>query len=127
MAVNKHIQALAAELDLGEYDQDRLQCLWDNRNKMNFIILSVAHVSGSGMSRDFKAGFIYRGEFVRLTHLIAEVTDSKVSQKTNGVSIGGCGMDMGFALLDRFYSRLIPSNSKVRAHELLAVQYYINL
>ena len=124
MSVNKHIQALCSDRGLGSYHQEILQYLWDNRNKSRLITLSIVHVSSSGMSRDIKGGFVHKGAFVDITRLIGNITESKISKKTDGVKIGGCGMDMGFALLDNFYGALIPSNSKVMPYQLKAVQYY---
>lgn len=127
MAVNQHIQALAVELGLSMHKQECLQHLWDNRNEMSLITLSVANMSSSNTTRHFKAGFVYRGSFVRLTNLIAEVTGRQIDDITQGIIVNESAEDQGFVLLEDFYSRLVPKKSNLRAKDFQAVQYYMKL
>ncbi len=57
----------------------------------------VRHVSKSGMSRDISTYVIQDGDLVCLDWAIGTLVGGL---RREGVRIGGCGMDMGFALLD---------------------------
>lgn len=127
MAVNQHIQALAVDLGLSIHKQECLQCLWDNRNEMSLITLSVANTPSSNATTNFKAGFVYRGGFVRLTNLMAEITGRQIDNITKGVIVNESAEDQGFVLLESFYSRLVPKKSNLRAKSFQAVHYYMNL
>ena len=127
MAVNQHIQALAVELGLSIHKQECLQCLWDNRNEMSLITLSVANTPSSNTTTHFKAGFVYRGSFVRLTNLMTEVTGRQIDDITQGIIVNESAEDQGFVLLEDFYSRLVPKKSNLRAKDLQAVQHYMSL
>ena len=127
MAVNQHIQELAIDIGLSKQQQECLQCLWDNRNEMNLITLSAVNESSTGAGKDLKAGFVYRGGFVRLTKLIAKVTGRKTSPITHGVIVDEDTDEPGFVLLDSFYSRLTPKKSRLRAKTFQAVQTYMEL
>jgi hypothetical protein len=58
----------------------------------------VGHVAKSGMSRDIRFYVVTEGELVSLTWAIATIIDAKMHDA--GLRIGGCGMDMRFAVLD---------------------------
>lgn len=61
----------------------------------------LRHVSRSGMSRDISTVVLDRESkrpFLHPDYLIAKATGSTLSRK-EGIKIGGCGMDMGFALV----------------------------
>jgi hypothetical protein len=58
----------------------------------------LLHVSRSGMLRSF-AVLVPEGGTVRdVSGLVARVIGARLHQPTGGVAMGGCGMDMGFAL-----------------------------
>lgn len=69
------------------------------------VFCNVTHVSSSGMSRTIDFYVIENNDLVRITHLIAGAAD--YSMTDNGLRVGGCGMDMRFAVLDSVY----PANS----------------
>ena len=127
MQINKHIALLAEELSLYSYETELLQHVWNNRKKRDSICVNIANVSSSGMSRQFKVMVHYKGQFANITPLIAKVTRTTYNQNKATVSRSGCGMDMGFALLEGFFSYLIPVNQKVFAHQFSAVQHYFYL
>ena len=59
----------------------------------------LRHVSQSGMSRDISVVLIDKdGGILYPDYLVAKATGSTLSKK-QGIKIGGCGMDMGFALV----------------------------
>ena len=72
----------------------------------------LRHVSASGMSRDISLFTIVDGEKVNLTYSVAEVIGEKVrnSHGFNAIRIGGCGMDMGFALVHSLICSLYPTD-----------------
>ena len=61
------------------------------------IYTTVTHVTKTGMTRDIKVRQIKRNRPLNWTYYVANALEYK--QKNNGVRIGGCGMDMGFALV----------------------------
>lgn len=63
------------------------------------VFTKVNHVSASGMFRCISL-YIFRDNEPRMLDYAASViTGYKLSRKHEGVEIGGCGMDMGFALV----------------------------
>ena len=59
----------------------------------------VKHVARSGMSRTIAIYIVKEGDIMDISHLVAGATEYKLI-RDSGVSIGGCGMDMRFALMD---------------------------
>ena len=76
----------------------------------------LRHVSNSGMSRDISVIAIRDNEIYHLDYLVSKLTGYKLS-KNEGVKIGGCGMDMGFALVYSFSSRVFPTGFRYRKNE----------
>ncbi len=59
----------------------------------------LRHVSRSGMSRDISVKVSDgNGGMLHLDYPVAKATGSRLA-KHEGITIGGCGMDMGFALV----------------------------
>lgn len=71
----------------------------DYKRTRQRIYMVVSHVSRSGMRREFQVYTIHKGEMVWLTHSISVVLGWSQG-KTDGVKVDGCGMDMGFHMLD---------------------------
>ena len=124
MKANKHIQALAKEHDLGEHYMELMQALWNGRDKSRFVTTCLMSVSSSGMTRAFKVGFVHKGVFTDITFLVAKITGNKWDRNNGTVKIGGCGMDMAFALVNALYCYLAPNNFKGSASGLSAAQRY---
>jgi hypothetical protein len=60
----------------------------------------LRHVSKSGMSRSIDVYSISEtGEKYRLSYLAKVILDLKFDTNHDGLKMGGCGMDMGFALV----------------------------
>ena len=127
MKINKHIEGLATEYGLGSYEIELLQFVWNKRNQNELFCVNIANVSASGMTRQMKVVVNHKGKFVNITRLICKITDIKYNRNKETLSIGGSGMDMGFAMLENFYSYLIPKNMKVMPYKLNAVQRYFYL
>lgn len=59
----------------------------------------LKHVSRSGMMRSIQVIAIVNNQPLYLGYRIAGILDMPYDEKNEGVKIGGCGMDMGFALV----------------------------
>lgn len=71
----------------------------------------IRHVSRSGMSRDIGVVVMRPGEPVSDLHpnyLVAKAIGARVNKRGDGVVMGGCGMDMGFALVHELSYALYP-------------------
>ena len=64
------------------------------------IYTHVEHVSSSGMYRHIKPMIIRNNEPLTLPWSVAHALGYPYKEKTHSVGIGGCGMDMGFHLVD---------------------------
>ena len=127
MKINKNITELAVNTGYeGDWGQEMLQYMWNNRNKAQLFIASVASVSRNGMNRKIKLGMVYKGSFVDVTHLVAKVTENKFDQDHCAVSVSGCGMDMIFYLLKNLFSRLSAKKGRTQAYRFNAVQSYVS-
>lgn len=66
----------------------------------------IRHVSSSGMSRSIDL-FVFRdNKPVSLTWLCQNVMGWKFDRKNGGIKVSGCGMDMGFHLVNNLSMRL---------------------
>jgi hypothetical protein len=63
------------------------------------IYTVIRHVSNSGMQREISVKMIDSGRIIHLDWLVSTALGKKIG-KNNGVVMKGCGMDMGFALVD---------------------------
>jgi RNA-binding protein YlmH len=70
------------------------------------IYTVLRHVSSSGMQREISVRMIDAGKVISLDWLVATATDRKIG-KHNGLVIKGCGMDMGFHLVDSLNSEFV--------------------
>lgn len=67
----------------------------------------IRHVARSGMSRSIDVISISEdGEHYNLSYWIKTALDMQIDQNNGGVKMGGCGMDMGFALVDHLSYKL---------------------
>ncbi len=105
---------------LTDYDIKLINYIKRNKNKYNLFVCDVEHVSNTGMTRFIKVSMIYKGELVRLNHLIRTVLNQKIHNKYEGIKMTGCGMDMIFALLDNFVSNITND----RGYKFKSVQHY---
>ena len=65
----------------------------------------LRHVSRSGMSRSIS---LISADMQELDYWASRVLGDSIDQKHGGIRIGGCGMDMGFALVYNLSARLFP-------------------
>ena len=127
MKINKNITELAVNAGYeGDWAQQQLQYMWNNRKKPQLFIASVVGVSRNGMNRKIKLGMVYNGSFVDVTPLVAKVTENKFDQNHCAVSVSGCGMDMIFYLLKSLFSRLSSKKGRREAYRFNAVQSYVS-
>jgi hypothetical protein len=70
----------------------------------------LRHVSRSGMSRSISA-IIYdeEGNNYNIDYLVSQMLDCPCDPKNGGVKMGGCGMDMGGALVHALSAYLWPN------------------
>lgn len=68
------------------------------------VFCSVGSVAKSGMSRRIKLYVAIDGDIIRISHLAAKILESNLND--NGIRIDGCGMDMGFAMVNDLEYRL---------------------
>jgi len=70
----------------------------------------LRHTSRSGMSRSIS---LFKGD-ADITYFAALALGDKIDQKNGGIKIGGCGMDMGFALVYNLGYALFPDGFAVK-------------
>jgi hypothetical protein len=58
------------------------------------------HVSRSGMYRVIDCYVIKKGDTLRISWAVAKAIDSKYDRRHEGIGVGGCGMDMGFHIVN---------------------------
>jgi len=72
------------------------------------IYTVIRHVSASGMQREISVKMIDAGRIISLDWLVSNATGTKIG-KHNGLVVKGCGMDMGFHLVDQINHLFSPS------------------
>ena len=73
------------------------------------VYTKITHVSRSGMSRSIECYLAQgRDNLTDITWLVARATNSRVDNTHGGIVMGGCGMDMGFALVYGLGRTLYP-------------------
>jgi len=69
----------------------------------------LRHVSRSGMTRAISPVILGTdGSSWEISYLVGPATGRKVNQKHGGVTVSGCGMDMGFELVYTLSRTLFP-------------------
>ncbi len=69
----------------------------------------LRHCSRSGMSRSISPVIHRDGQTVDLSYWIIRLLELSFDRKHDGVKMGGCGMDMGFALVYDMSRSLFPN------------------
>lgn len=73
------------------------------------VYTKVTHVAKSGMSRSIQAFYVdSNGDICEITWLAAMALDLRLDHKNGGVKMGGCGMNMCFALVYELGSVMWP-------------------
>lgn len=92
-----------------EKDRDEARAELRARLKPGQEILCVLrHVSRSGMQRVIDLKVIEDGELRGLGWSAARAMEDRYDTKRDGIVVGGCGMDMGFALVYNLGATLWP-------------------
>ncbi|HUN55905.1 MAG TPA: hypothetical protein VMU29_12180 [Smithella sp.] len=73
----------------------------------------VRKVSNSRMSREISLYITIKNKIVDIGWYVSKVTGHKMNEGTHAIKIGGCGMDMGFALVYNLGRALYPKGFKL--------------
>ena len=73
------------------------------------VLTVLRNVSRSGMSRRIDLYTINKGEMMYLSHAAAVVMGDP--RPTDGIKVGGCGMDMGYHLVYNLGATLWPKGT----------------
>ncbi len=107
------VNAIIKKHGLDKHWFDRLMFI---RRTRPTIYTSLKHVSSSGMSRRISVYMVEDGRIQWMDYLAEKLTGYKES-KNGGLSVGGCGMDMGFHLVYGFSSAMFPDGFRRRKGE----------
>jgi hypothetical protein len=100
--------------DLTMIKEALLQMLADSNYK---VYTKVNHVTASGMSRSISAYVGTKtGEIIKIDWYIMQLMDEKIDNKHGGIKMGGCGMDMCFALVYNLSSFLFRNEDGSYSH-----------
>ena len=94
-----------------EYAIERLKEVF---KKGDTLHTQLMHVSQSGMTRHIKVRQLKNDKPLDWTYLVSKALDWKLSNKTNGIKVGGCGMDMGFHLIYTLSSELFNDGYAIK-------------
>ena len=73
------------------------------------VYTKITHVSRSGMSRSIERYLAEgRDNLANITWQVARAANSRLDNNHGGIIMGGCGMDMGFALVYGLGRTLYP-------------------
>lgn len=110
--MNKKEKELFKKLD--EHDTDTVRWIRRTRPKIYTVL---RHVSNSGMFRIIDVFAIRNNQLLYLTSLVEKLTHYKRDKTRYGLRVGGCGMDMGFAVVYDFSRACFPAGFKYRKNE----------
>jgi len=93
-----------------QQERDEAQAWLRERLKPGDIVYTqVLHVSRSGMSRVIAPYLIRDSEVTNLVPWVGKACGLALDRDRGGVKLGGCGMDMGFALVYELSHALYPA------------------
>lgn len=69
-------------------------------------------VSASGMSRDISFFIVEKGAIRNIDGLISDACGYRISKHGAGLTVGGCGMDMGFSVVYSLGRALWPKGTR---------------
>lgn len=75
------------------------------------VYCCLRHVAKSGMSRRISMHLVKDGELRNITYTAAVAMDKTLHRDDHAIVIGGCGMDMGFALVYALGCALWPNGT----------------
>jgi hypothetical protein len=82
------------------------------------VYTMLTYVSRSGMSRSIKLLYVRDNTIYQVPGKLIENLGYKYDKKNGGHKIGGCGMDMGFALVYDFCRHYYSDGYKLSHHWL---------
>jgi hypothetical protein len=94
-------------------EQERNEAIRDLRKMLRAgqtIYTIMRTVSRSGMQREISLAIVRKGEIVGLDRLVGHALRYRRG-KHGGLVVGGCGMDMGFALVYRLGRTMWPDGT----------------
>ena len=94
--------------------QEAIQRLREVLKKGDVLFTQLMHVSSSGMTRHIKVRQLKHDTALNWSYLVSKVVGWKQSEKTNGIIVGGCGMDMGFHLVYTLSSILFDDGYAIK-------------
>ena len=92
--------------------QESINYLKDMLKEGDRLYTTVNHVSKSGMTRYIKTILIRDNKPLYLDYHISKVLEWSLSDKYNGIKVGGCGMDMGFHLVYTLSAKLFGHDNR---------------
>ena len=81
--------------------------------KGDTLFTQLQHVSQSGMMRHIKVRQLKNDRPLDWTYLVSNALDWKVSDKTRGIRVGGCGMDMAFSVVNHLQEQMKYNSSLI--------------
>lgn len=92
--------------------QNAINTLLEILRPNDVIYTNLRYCSRSGMSRSISLHYIDEEKNMRdISGLAAKAMKDKIDEKHGGIKIGGCGMDMGFALVYNLGCYLWPNGT----------------
>ena len=92
--------------------EETLEAIASLRDKLTpgrTVYTKLTHVSRSGMSRSIECYLAQgRDNLTDITWYVARATNARLDPRHGGIIMGGCGMDMGFALVYNLGRTLYP-------------------
>jgi len=86
----------AQRISREEFLKDRADQIKEYVKSGDTLYTMVVHVSRSGMSRRIKVYAIRDNEPINLSRWVADLLEWRYHEKSNAVTVSGCGMDMCF-------------------------------
>ena len=88
---------------------EAIAALRDKLTPGRTVYTKITHVSRTGMSRSIEVYLAEgRDNLTDITWQVARATNSRIDNNHGGIVMGGCGMDMGFALIYNLGRTLYP-------------------
>lgn len=95
---NAEFLALPEKEGIALYEEQCKQVLRDKLPKASTVYTILRGVSSSGMSRQIQCVIVNNGQIDDITRFASQVT-GYAQNKDGYLSVGGCGMNMGFAVV----------------------------
>lgn len=94
--------------------QEAIKALRKTLKAGDTVYTVLRHVSSSGMSRRIDLYTMKKNKPVGLTYYTAKALGYTRHPEKDGLTVGGCGMDMGFSVVYNLGRVLFPKGFKVK-------------